>query len=216
MPRRSRLFPPSPGPFLNQALPKFRLKFRNSNFASPLGKHTKSYLTDKSIHTRILRVAPNIPLNPVSKGYKPCLRGTLRKQTSKSHPGVPNATCVPSKTATSKCHTGLRAPKYAPSRIPEIELPPSDAVQGTGGTLIQLTPCAGLKPRLPAGDEPKPRGNGRANHLRRRRRARVCAELGSAGPWRAPGLGRTTDAKLEGSPPLLLLSWSLCQTQTPL
>ena len=187
-----------------------------SNFASPLGKHTKSYLTDKSIHTRILRVAPNIPLNPVSKGYKPCLRGTLRKQTSKSHPGVPNATCVPSKTATSKCHTGLRAPKYAPSRIPEIELPPSDAVQGTGGTLIQLTPCAGLKPRLPAGDEPKPRGNGRANHLRRRRRARVCAELGSAGPWRAPGLGRTTDAKLEGSPPLLLLSWSLCQTQTPL
>ena len=29
MPRRSHLLPPSPGPFLNQALPKFRLKFRN-------------------------------------------------------------------------------------------------------------------------------------------------------------------------------------------
>ena len=170
---------------------------------------------DKSIHTRILRVAPNIPINPVSKGYKPCLRGTLGKQTSKSHPRVPNATCVPSETATSKRHTGLRDPKYAPLRIPEIEPPPSNVLQGTGGTVIQLTPCAGRKPRLPAGDEQKPRGNGRANHLRRRR-ARVCAELGSAGPWRAPGLGRTTDAKLEGSPPLLLCSWSRCQAQTPL
>ena len=166
IPRQSRLLPPSPGPFLNQALPKFRLKFRNSNFASPLGKHTESYPMDKSIHTWILRVAPNIPLNPVSNGYKPCLGGMLGKQTSKSYPGVPNATCVPSKTATSKCHTGLRAPKYVPSRIPEIEPPPLTAVQGT---MIQLNPCARRKPRLPAGDELKPQGNGRANHLGRRR-----------------------------------------------
>lgn len=119
MPHWSCLFPPSPRPFLNQALPKSRLEFRNLKLClSPGEAHQILRHEQKYSHTDP-KGRPKHPPKPSL--YKPCLWGMLRKQTSKSYPWVSNTTCVPSKTATSKCHTGFRAPKCVPSRIPEIE-----------------------------------------------------------------------------------------------
>lgn len=131
-------FPPSPRPFLNQALPKSRLEFRNLKLCLSWGKHTKSYAMNKYSHTDP-KGRPKHPLNPVFTTLHSW--GMLRKtdfRESCNESLTPLAS--PQKQPPLNATPGFRAPKWPiPLRILGVSRS-FECCSETGGTVFQLNP----------------------------------------------------------------------------